>query len=365
MTFAGKNDKDRKNKLLLFNLFWKNGFIPRIEIPIYEYVGDDKFGNPLTDLDVFAWKYIPFIGIIKLTGSAKGDTPNVSHRSEIFKLKGVNEYFNPFQSFYVHDSSPTDELYWFGKKLGIEILSKASISSMTKRLKGNFNFSEVGANSLCNSILLTKKLNKYDFITSLVWLSKNPDKIYKIEALLIESIKKYNNIDEKNNLLLLLYLISIYLFSITEIIEKIQNVAPSDLQFKLKWALYGGKEIYNTVVDVIDVINTYLEKKYEEKSTPFNYENFIPKFKLHSLVINRFFLQIEAIFIAIRCIDFILLYYAEYDTILDIDVIINDFTNSEVKKGEALGVLRHLFLYFKENLDPNFEKVAKKINLMR
>ena len=54
MSFKGKDDKDRNNKIMLFNFLWNIGFTPRLEIPIYEYLGDKKFGSEITDLDVLS-----------------------------------------------------------------------------------------------------------------------------------------------------------------------------------------------------------------------------------------------------------------------------------------------------------------------
>lgn len=365
MSFRGMDNLDRENKYLLFNLFWNIGFTPRLEIPIYEFIGDEKFGSEITDLDVFGWKYIPSIGIIKITGSAKGKAKNISHKTEILKLKGVNNYFKPIQSFYIHDTSPTDELYWFAKKLSIEILSKSSIISLNNRIEKIFEITEKGAKSLMKSIIRAKQLNKYDFITSQVWISKNPDKIYKIEGLLEDGIKSFQNLDEKYDMLFILYLISTYIISVIEILEQVHNTTINDFPFKLKLAMYGGEDTFKTVVDLIDGFNVLLKKQYNESKNIYQYESFIPRFDKHSELIKHFFVNFEIIFDALRIVDYIIFNYAENDVLLDINNLIDKFADSEKKKIKLLGFLRHLFEFFKQNINPKYEKVAKKLNILR
>lgn len=365
MSFRGRDDLDRKNKHLLFNLFWSIGFTPRLEIPIFEFMGDEKFGSEITDLDVFGWKYIPCVGILKLTGSAKGEAKNVSHKTEILKLKGVNNYFKPIQSFYIHDSSPTDELYWFAKKLSIDILSKASIISMNNRIEKKLEITDIGAKSLMKAIIRAKKLNKYDFLTSQVWITKNPDKIYKLEGLLNESIKDFKDLDVKFNLIFVLYIISTYIISIVEILEQIHNSTIKDYSFKLKLAMYGGDDTFKTVVDLIDGFNLLLKNQYNEVNNLYKYESFIPRFEKHSDLIKHFFINVEIIFDAIRILDYIIFTYAEKDDLIDINNILDDFIDSKKKQEKLLGFFRHLFEYFKQNINQNYDTVAKKLNILR
>lgn len=365
MSFKGKDDMDRKNKLLLFNLFWNIGFTPRIEIPIFEFMGDKKFGTEITDLDILGWKYIPFIGVIKVTGSAKGNIKNVSHKSEIFKLKGVNSYFSPIQSFYIHESSPTDELYWFAKNMGIEILSKHSIISMSNRIENFFTLTNKGANILSDAILRAKEINKYDFLTSLIWISKTPDKIYKLEGLLADSIKDFNDFEDQINMIYILYLISTYIVTLIQILEMVHNTSSSDFPFKLKLALYGGKDIYRNVVDLIDGFNEYITKQYNESKKTFEYESYIPRFEKHSELIRHFFINIEVVYTIIRVIDYLIFNYAENGVILDINDIISNFSDSEEKKKKSLGLLRHLFTYLKNYINPEYQNVAIKLNIFR
>lgn len=365
MSFAGKDDKDRKNKILLFNFLWNCGFITRLEIPVYQYLKGEKFGKELTDLDILGWKYMPFIGIIKITASAKGEAKNVSHTSEIFKLKGVNNLFKPLQSFYIHDSSPTDELYWFSKELGIEILSKSSLVSINNRKEFFFNLTEKGANRISESLLILKDISKYYFITSEFWLSQKPEKFYRLEGLLKESIIKFSNIEEDKNFLLILYLISLYIISIIEILEVVQNTSQADFNFKMKLAMYGGKDIYKNTTDLIDVMNAFLKTQDHAKQNIFKYDAFIPNFEAHSELIRRAFLNIESTFITLRCFDFLILNFAENGKILDINSVIDDFTKSPTKKIKSLELLRHIFIYLSQNISSNFRSVAKKLNILR
>ena len=365
MSFKGIDDKDRENKISLFNFFFNMGFTPRMEVPLYEYFKGEKLGKELTDLDVFGLKYIPFIGIIKISGSAKGEAKNTSHTSEIFKLKGVNEYFQPIKSFYIHDKSPTDELYYFSKKIGIEVLSKSSFSTIMNRLQKNFLLSEKGAKAISQAIFIMKEIGYYDFITSEFWLSQHPDKIYKLEGIIDKILKTNINLNETKNFLLILYLISLYIICILEIIESVQNISGSDFEYKLKLTMYGGKSLYKNTIQLIDGFKKYLKVVNKSNNDFLDYDVFIPKFSSHLELFKRVFINIEGLFLALYTYDYIMFFYAESDTIKDINESIRHFTSSQEKTDKALSFLRYLFNYLGGKINKKINLIAQKLNIIR
>jgi len=365
MSFKGEEDKDRDNKISLFNFFFNNGFTPRLEIPLYEFFKGERLGKELTDLDVFGFKYIPFVGIIKITASAKGEAKNISHTSEIFKLKGINEYFLPFKSYYIHDKSPTDELYGFGKKLGIEIFSKSSFSNVLNRLQNKFMLSKTGADAISQSLLITKDLGYYNFITSEFWLSKQPDKIYKLESILKKIFEKNINIGESKNFLLILYLISLYIICTIEIIEKVHNVAGTDFEYKLKLIMHGGKNQYKNTIQLIDGFKKYLKEFDKSNANFFNYDVFIPKFNQHLELFKRVFVSAESLYLALYTFDYIMFFFAESDVINDINNVIKEFSFSVDRIEKGLSFLRYLFSYFINKVNPKLKLIAKKLNILR
>jgi len=223
MSFRGINDQDKENKLLLARFFWESDFIPFLEIPINQYMTGKKFGTDITDLDVLGWKYIPFVGQLTLTGSAKGKAENTSHKSEILKLKGLNTLFSPMNSFYLHDTSPVDELYSFAKDLGIEVLSKASFSTILTRQTPRIQLTGAGLSNLKIAIEVFKKYEIYEFIISQYWLSNDPNTFYMIETALSFCAEIINQIDIQTNFLAITYLVALFIIAIIRILNSVQN----------------------------------------------------------------------------------------------------------------------------------------------
>ncbi len=161
---------------------------------------------------------------------------------------------------------------------------------------------------------------------------------------------------------MIFYLISLFIISLLEVMESIQNSPSKDFEYRLKITLHGGKDIFRNSIELIDGFKEYL-KHLNVSPNKFNYDIVIPNFAKYLELFTRSFLNIEGLDLALHIIDSLLFYFAESDIFLDINQEIKKYTSNNKLIENALSFLRYLFRFLSFQTSSDINIIAKKINL--
>lgn len=392
MSFNGKLDEDRGNKLRLFNFMWNENYICRLEVALKDYSlkgmehikkAKEVLTKEWTDIDLLAWRYDPFLGIRKITASVKGKAKNVKDKAEIFKLAGINKVINPYVSYYIKDNPSLEELFLFAKKLNINIISKAALDDIYNRSLTQF---KSGDNQIINPILTSKGANKiglalnqfkeknkalYEFITVEIWNSKFPLKYYLAEECLIWTVRNFNK-DNPLSIILLLYAFSNYLIVITELISMVDCCRLTDLEVFLIKTMEldaeGAELARNVYTAFIEGLKNVESKTDLDaiRSKSYSPEKFFPEFSRYKNILKECWKKNIALFTSIRILDFLLFSYVENQILYDIEKLPQYYFNSEKLNTDALYIIRFVISHFIDFKKLNsFKLFGKLFNFLR
>lgn len=285
MSFKGVTDADLDLKIKTMNLFWKLGYIVRPEINLYYISSGQKTPETITDIDLFAVKIRPLNDIKIIIASAKtGRT--VKDAYEILYLAGVQKFLQADKAYYIRGKIIPDRLKYISSKLGVQIIRSDEMDILMKRYANKSDIIDLNIYTLIhNKFNELKNKNKdiYNIITSDFWTELNHISLIT----LLECFIRLNtlNLEEEDELIFNIYLISLFTLNMNILLTKICTELGSNVKNQSITILMGGEENRLMNKNRVGAFKKFL-KSISESDEIQNYSSYIADDQLNLIYQN-------------------------------------------------------------------------------